>query len=84
LCEKTLIDHHTTSWDHLKINMLIKQMMKTMKQGLQKYGLHKAILKIRTYNYHGWLWGTSLVSMLFFHIFHHISYSLAMNSNYQS
>jgi hypothetical protein len=24
LCEKTLIDHHTTSWDYLKVNMLIK------------------------------------------------------------
>jgi hypothetical protein len=41
LCEKTLIDHCTTSQDHLEANELTKQMVQMVKHGLQKYGFHK-------------------------------------------
>ncbi len=34
LCKKTLIDHCMTSRDHPKTNMLIEQMVLTMKKGL--------------------------------------------------
>jgi hypothetical protein len=30
-----------TSWDHPNANGLAEWMVETMKQGLQKYGLHK-------------------------------------------
>jgi hypothetical protein len=41
LCEKTLIDHCTTSQDHHEANMLTKQMVQMVKWGLQKYDFHK-------------------------------------------
>ncbi len=27
LCERTLINHHTTSWDHFETNELVEQMV---------------------------------------------------------
>ncbi len=44
LCEKTLIDHCTTSWDHFEVDALVEQMVYTVKaskNGLWKYGLQK-------------------------------------------
>jgi len=41
LCEKALIDHHTTSWNHLEAKGLMEQMVEIVKWGLWKYGLHK-------------------------------------------
>jgi hypothetical protein len=41
LCVKTLIDHCMISQDHLEVDGLVERMVLTMKQGLQKYGLHK-------------------------------------------
>jgi hypothetical protein len=41
LCEKTLIDHYTTSRDHLKADKLVEWLVQMVKRGLQKYGLHK-------------------------------------------
>jgi hypothetical protein len=41
LCEKTLIDHHMISWDHLKAYELTEHMVDTMKEGLWKYSFHK-------------------------------------------
>jgi len=41
LCEKTLINHHTTSWNHLEAKGLMEQMVEIVKWGLWKYGLHK-------------------------------------------
>jgi hypothetical protein len=38
---KTLIDHYTISQDDPEANKLPKWMAQTVKQGLQKYGLHK-------------------------------------------
>ncbi len=31
LCEKALINHHMISWDHFEVDMLIEQMVQTMK-----------------------------------------------------
>ena len=39
LCTKALIDHRTTSLDHLEANGLAKQVVQTTKRGLRKYGL---------------------------------------------
>ncbi len=41
LCEKALIDHWTSSWTQLEVDELAKQMVRMMKQGLQKYGFQK-------------------------------------------
>ncbi len=53
LCEKTLINHCTTSWNHSKVDELVEQMVQMMKHGLQKYGIQKAIFKIGSCNYYG-------------------------------
>ncbi len=42
LCEKSLIDHCTTSQNHPKAYKLVKQTVQMVKRGLQKYGLHKS------------------------------------------
>jgi hypothetical protein len=44
LCEKTLIDHRMTSWDHPKANMLVERMVQMVKWGLWKYSLHKGYI----------------------------------------
>jgi hypothetical protein len=31
LCEKSLINHHMISWDHFEVDMLVEQMVQTMK-----------------------------------------------------
>jgi len=41
LCEKTFIDHCTTSWDHFEIYELAKWMVQMVEHGLWKYGIHK-------------------------------------------
>ncbi len=41
LCEKTSIDHCTTSRDHPDIDELAKRIVQMVKWGLQKYGFHK-------------------------------------------
>jgi len=46
LCEKTLINHCTTSWNHSKVDGLIEWMVQTMEHGLQNYGIQKAMFKI--------------------------------------
>jgi len=38
-CEKALIDHRTTSWDHPKANKLAEQMVQIVKWKLWKNGL---------------------------------------------
>jgi hypothetical protein len=53
VCEKTPIYHLMISQNHPEANMLAKQMVQMMKRGLQKYGFTRAVLEIRTYNYHG-------------------------------
>jgi hypothetical protein len=46
LHEKTLIDHHMTSWNHPKAYKLVKQMVQIVKWGtLQKYGHQKGHTK---------------------------------------
>jgi hypothetical protein len=45
LCEKALINHQTTSQDHLEANGLIERMMQMVKQGLHRYGLQKGHTK---------------------------------------
>jgi hypothetical protein len=45
LCEKTLINHYTISQNHPKADGLAKQMVQMVKQGLQKYGLHKSHIR---------------------------------------
>jgi hypothetical protein len=53
LCEKTLIDHRTTSQDHHKVDGLIEWMVSMVKRGLQNMDSKRAIFKIRTCNDHG-------------------------------
>jgi hypothetical protein len=53
LCEKTLINHCTISQNHFKVDMLVEWMVQMMKQGLQKYGIQRAIFKIGNCNYNG-------------------------------
>ncbi len=53
LCGKTLINHCTTSWNHSKVDKLVQWMVQTMKHGLQRYGIQRAIFKIGTCNYYG-------------------------------
>ncbi len=48
LCEKTLIDHHTTSRDHLEVDRLAKRMVQTVKWGLRSMVFIRAILEIGT------------------------------------
>jgi hypothetical protein len=45
LCEKTLINHCTTSRDHLEANMLVEWMVQMVKCNLWKYGLQKGHTK---------------------------------------
>jgi transposase-like protein len=42
LCDKALIDHQTTSRDHLEVHGLVERVVQTMKRALHKYGLQKA------------------------------------------
>jgi hypothetical protein len=44
LCEKVLIDHRTTSRDHLEADGLAECVVQTMKRALRKYGLQKGYL----------------------------------------
>jgi hypothetical protein len=46
LCEKAF-DRHITSWDHPKVDGLVKWMVQMVKLSLRKYGLHKG---------HTWKW----------------------------
>ncbi len=39
LCDKALIDHRTTSRDHLEANGLAERVVQTVKRALRKYGL---------------------------------------------
>ena len=39
LCTKALVDHHTTSQDHLKVDGLVERIIQTTKRDLRKYGL---------------------------------------------
>jgi hypothetical protein len=39
LCDKALIDHRTTSRDHLEANGLAEHLVLTVKRALRKYGL---------------------------------------------
>jgi len=39
LCDKVLIDHQTTSRDHLEVDGLNEHVVQTMKRALRKYGL---------------------------------------------
>jgi transposase-like protein len=41
LCEQAMIDHHTTSRDHLEVDGLVEHMVQTIKRGLWKYNLKK-------------------------------------------
>ncbi|CAM6093577.1 unnamed protein product [Calypogeia fissa] len=44
LCDRSLIDHRTTSWDHPEADGLAKRVVQTVKRGLRKYGLQKGHL----------------------------------------
>ncbi len=44
LCDKALIDHRTTSRDHLEADGLAERVVQTMKKALRKYGLQKGHL----------------------------------------
>ncbi len=39
LCDKALIDHRTTSRDHLEANGLAERVVQTVKRALRKYGM---------------------------------------------
>ncbi|CAM6087473.1 unnamed protein product [Calypogeia fissa] len=39
LCDRSLIDHRTTSRDHPKADGLAERVVQTVKRGLRKYGL---------------------------------------------
>ena len=39
LCNKSLIDHRTTSRDHPEANDLVERVVQMMKRALRKYGL---------------------------------------------
>ena len=41
LCEQVMIDHHTTSRDHLEADGLVEGMVQTKKRGLWNYSLNK-------------------------------------------
>jgi hypothetical protein len=44
LCDKALIDHQTTSRDHLKADGLAERVVQTVERALHKYGLQKGHL----------------------------------------
>jgi hypothetical protein len=44
LCDKALIDHHTTSRDHPEADGLAERMVQTVKKALRKYGLQNGHL----------------------------------------
>ncbi|CAM6122949.1 unnamed protein product [Calypogeia fissa] len=44
LCDRSLVDHRTTSRDHPKADGLAERVMQTVKRGLRKYGLQKGHL----------------------------------------
>jgi hypothetical protein len=44
LCDKVLIDHQTTSWDHPKADGLAERVVQMVKKALCKYGMKKGHL----------------------------------------
>ncbi len=45
LCDKALIDHQTTSQNHLEADGLTDRVLQTLKKALRQYGLHKGHLR---------------------------------------
>ncbi len=43
--ENTIFDHYMTSWNYLKVDVLVKRMVQMVKCGLHKYGLWKGHTK---------------------------------------
>jgi hypothetical protein len=45
LCDKALINHQTTSQDHLEVDGLAVRVVQMVKRALRKYGMHKGHLR---------------------------------------
>ena len=62
-CIKVLIDHRTTSWNHLEADGLAERVVQSTKRGLRKYGLLWGATGIGTLCCFGLLWAINLVNI---------------------